>query len=166
MKDKFSFEKINASYTRLQSLARNHYLQVRLEGQYSEDVLTSLEQYAMGGPNSVRAYPISEYLHDSALFTSVEWIINAPGIADKPAFGGRNWGEVLQFSIFADYANGHLNKSNSPDKNVELSGAGISLDFRPNETFFARMDVATPLGSRDASNNHDPQMWLTGGFNF
>ena len=161
------FTKLNANYTRVQSLFTNHYLLMRFEGQYSDDVLTSLEQYAMGGPNSVRAYPVSEYLRDSAFFTSIEWVMNAPGFADQPAFGGRNWGEMLQFSVFIDYANGELN--NAPailDDDVEISGAGLSFDFRPTDNFFVRVDVATPLGSRDASNGRDPQWWFTGGYNF
>ncbi|ARN73243.1 hypothetical protein BST96_03440 [Oceanicoccus sagamiensis] len=121
----------------------------------------------MGGPNSVRAYPISEFIRDKAVFTSAEWVINAPGFADKPAFAGRNWGEILQVSIFVDYAKGELNNPVAlADPDVELSGAGISLDFRLTDTFFARLDVASPIGSRDASNGDDPQYWITSGFNF
>ncbi|WP_159931113.1 ShlB/FhaC/HecB family hemolysin secretion/activation protein [Oceanicoccus sp. KOV_DT_Chl] len=161
------FVKLNLNYTRLQSLAANQSLLVRFETQQTNDVLSSLEQFSMGGPNSVRAYPVSEYIRDSAVFTSIEWIINAPGFANTPAFGGRNWGEILKVSLFADYANGDLNNAPSViEDEIEISGAGISVDLRLADSFFARLDVATPLSSRDASNDDDPQVWLTTGFNF
>ncbi|MGK0499067.1 MAG: hemolysin activation/secretion protein [Oceanicoccus sp.] len=161
------FNKAAASYSRLQSLGNNHSLLIRIAGQVSNDPLSSLEQYAMGGPNSVRAYPVSEYVRDTAFFTSLEWIINAPGFANQPAFAGRNWGEVLQVSLFADYAEGELNKAPQAFKeDIDISGAGISLNFRLPDVFYIRLDVATPLGSRDASNGDDPQYWLTTGFEF
>lgn len=161
------FSKINARYTRLQSITNNHALLLRASGQASDDVLTSLEQFSLGGPNSVRAYPISEYVRDSGIFTSIEWVMNAPGFADKPAFADRNWGDVLQVSIFADYAEGKLNKPNpATDSNIEISGAGVSFDLRISDQFFIRADIATPIGSRDASNGDNPQYWITSGFDF
>jgi hemolysin activation/secretion protein len=162
-----NFTKVAFRLTRLQSVSNNHALLLRLSGQHSDDALTSLEQFSLGGPNSVRAYPVSEYVRDTALFSSIEWVMNAPGFADQAAFAGRNWGEVLKISLFADYAQGELNQSQGiSDKDIAISGAGISFDLRLSGTFFARLDIATPLGKRDASNGDNPQIWASAGYQF
>ena len=119
----------------------------------------------MGGPNSVRAYPVSEYVRDKALFASLEWVINAPGFSDKPAFAGRNWGEVFQVSFFVDYAEGRQNDPRSfENKEENISGAGIGLELNLSEAFFIRFEAAIPLSDQDASNGDNPQYWLSAGF--
>lgn len=159
------FDKVAFSLTRLQSVMPNHAFLLRVEGQYSDDLLSSIEQFSMGGPNSVRAYPVSEYIRDSAVFTSIEWIMNAPGFANKAAFGGRNWGEVLQLSIFLDYADGKKNDPQSfESRNVEISGAGLGVKLVVNESLSLRLEAATPLSSQDASDGDNPQYWLSMGF--
>ena len=111
------FTKLWLSLSRLQSLTpiseklRHHSILIRTEVQWSPDLLVPLEQYAIGGPNNVRAFQPTEALFDRAAFGSIEWIVNAPGIADEPSmFGNRTWGELIQISMFYDYAVG-LNNS-------------------------------------------------------
>ena len=71
---------------------------------------------------------------DSGIFGSVEWSIRAPGFADKPAVGGRTWGDVFRFKIFSDYAFGWLNRGSDIDSSPETSrvsvgGHGIGVEF-------------------------------------
>ena len=168
------FDKISFDITRLQLINSSNTVLIRLKGQHSDDLLSSIEQFAMGGPNSVRAYPVSEYIHDKAIFTSIEWIINAPGFSNKPAFAGRNWGEVFQISFFVDYAKGVNNDPkifNNPlipdeKKKEHISGAGIGLALNLTDTFFIRAEAATPISHQDASNGDNPQYWLSAGFEF
>jgi hemolysin activation/secretion protein len=163
------FTKVWLSMSRLQSLApiseklRHHSLLVRIEAQWSPDLLVPLEQYAIGGPNNVRAFQPTEALFDRAAFGSIEWIINAPGIADLPSqFGNRTWGELIQVSLFYDYAVG-LN--NSPIDNVEkhseiFDGAGFSISFTNPNTFSTKFSFGFPLGDPRPQNGRDPQYWI------
>ncbi len=98
------FFKTFSSYSRLQRLDEGISLLVRTEGQWSPSLLTSLEQFTIGGPASVRAYPVSEALFDSGLFGSLELTVNAPGFSHVPAFGGLTWGQVLRVTFFSDFA--------------------------------------------------------------
>nr|MDQ2694538.1 hypothetical protein [Pseudomonadota bacterium] len=104
------FDKVELSYTRLQSLPdvlfRNQSLLLRFFGQWSDDLLVSLEQLSIGGADSVRAYPRTEFLRDKGFFASLEWIVPAPGFADKTAFRNLRWGQVFQAPLFVDYARG------------------------------------------------------------
>lgn len=165
------FDKVFLSYSRLQALSplteklRHHTLLFRTELQWSPDLLVPLEQYSVGGPTNVRAYQPTEQLYDRAWFASFEWIINAPGIADKPAFGNRTWGEIVQLSFFFDMAAGVLNSPlPTEDGSDNWKGAGLSLSANNPNTFSSKVSIAWPVGSPQPTNNRDPQYWLD--FNF
>jgi hemolysin activation/secretion protein len=160
-----AFDKITGQAQRYQRITQNNALLVRLSGQYSDDILVSLEQFSIGGPDTVRAYPTAEFLADTAGFASLEWIINAPGFASRPAFGGKTWGQILQVSLFADYATGRLNLAlPGEDDSFDLYGWGGSLQLNLPNRYFARIDVATPLSEQEPSNERDPQYFFRFGF--
>ncbi len=164
-----SFAKVTGRLARLQSITANHTILLRLEGQYTDDELSSLEQWSMGGPVSVRAYSVSEFLRDKAVFASAEWIANAPFIGDKPAFANRTWGEVLQLSAFYDYARGKNNDQTPAvdetgkkiDAEETLKGVGASIQLNLPDRLFARLDVARRLGGDKPKNNDNTQYWFT-----
>ena len=154
------FAKFNASYSRLQLLGENQSLLVRLEGQYSNNLLTSLEQYSIGGPSSVRAFNISEKLFDSAFFSSAEWTVNAPGFADVEAFKGLTWGEVLRVSFFSDFAWGYKNDpATGEEANSGLSGYGGAVTFNVPGQFIGRVQLARPLGKKVPSGDDKGSKW-------
>ncbi len=162
------FDKISLQIQRLQRLTQNTSVLLRLDGQYSDDPLVSLEQFSLGGPNSVRAYSVSEVLAERGGVASLELILGAPGIASHPAFGSYTWGQLLQLSLFADYAKGWLNPPllSAQDASVELSGVGGALQFAVPGRVFARLEVATPLSSRPVGNDRDPQFYFRLGASF
>ncbi|SER19808.1 Hemolysin activation/secretion protein [Amphritea atlantica] len=151
---------IELNLSRYQRLSENNALIVKFNAQYSPDSLFSVKQFSMGGFDSVRAYPSGEYLADSGFYTGLELISNAPGFASQPAFNNRTWGEVLQLMLFADYAHGYKNNALlGEESQIDLSGLGVGLRLMPATSFTATLSVATPLGSRKATNNRDPQVY-------
>lgn len=162
------FDKIELRLNRLQTLPfEGQTLLLRLEGQWTPDQLASVEQYALGGPDSVRAYPRSEYLTDSGVFASAEWFFRAPGFADAEAFNGHKWGEVFQVSVFADYAKGWINDALRPGESpIRLAGAGVGLRVEEPNVWLARLQIATPLTVLDASNGNNPQFFLDFSYRF
>ena len=155
------FNKIFASYTRLQTIRKNHSLLIRAEYQWTKDPLTPLEQYSVGGADNLRAFPEAQVLWDRALFTSVEWLINAPGFADKPAFGNRTWGELLQFSVYYDRAEGRVNNPLATDLsgNKVLKGAGVGLRFTMPGLLESKLLFASEIGGDDVRNERHVQVW-------
>ena len=155
------FTKIFASYTRLQTLVPGQNLLFRFEWQWSDDLLIPLEQYAVGGPENVRAVAPSRVLWDRAFFYSFEWLINAPFIADQPAFGNRKWGEVLQFTVFYDYAVGRLNDPLVTEQQGydRFDGIGIGLRFNIPAKIDSRLFWAWEIGGDDTGNDRRPQIW-------
>lgn len=155
------FSKIFASYTRLQAIRKHHLLVLNMEYQWSKDLLLPLEQYSVGGPSNVRAFPNAQILWDRAYFASLEWLIGAPFIADKPAFSNRIWGEILQFSVFYDIATGKLNEPlESEDQGYGLlNGIGLGLRFILPGLIESSISLATEVGGDDVGNDRDPQFW-------
>jgi hemolysin activation/secretion protein len=152
---KFTVAKL--SYTRLQFLTKSQRLYFKFVGQYTRDALIPLEQFAMGGPDSTRAYPIADDLRDRGYYTALEYHVDAPGFGDKVSpFYSRPWRELLEFETFVDYAKGYsagANRIITPDT-ATLSGVGAGLIFRlPRFSHFEfHLDGAVPLSSQKASD--------------
>jgi hemolysin activation/secretion protein len=161
------FTKFRFRLEHLQRLTESNSMLLRLDGQYTSDMLVSLEQYSIGGPRNVRAYTVAEALADIAGSATLEWIINAPGFSDRPGPANRTWGEIFQVSLYADYAYGELNNPRSGEEpTVDYSGYGLGLQFNVPGTFYARFDVASPIGSREAVNDRDPQYYFRMSYTF
>ena len=127
---KGGFRKANLNFSRLQTIVRNFSLLLTTQFQYTDDRLNSLEQLPLGGADSVRAYPISSYLRDVGYFASFEFIVNAPGFADKRAFAGRLWGEIFSVSLFYDVGGGWLRGlSDNGEKHIQGAGAAVKLNL-------------------------------------
>ena len=170
------FTKIGGSFSRLQLLTQNQSLLIKGEFQYAPDILVPLEQYSTGGPENVRAFPEAQFLFDKAYFLSAEYIINAPFIADKPAFANRTWGELLQLSVFYDFAAG---KNNDPTgapqdvtqqrSSVNIRGYGLGLRFSIPGLIESRFIWSRQLGdnsSTPAENGKTEQTWFDFTYSF
>lgn len=166
-----SFLVTKLSYTRMQFLTKSQRLYLKLVGQYTNDALVPLEQFALGGPDSTRAYPIADALRDRGYYTSLEYHVDAPGFGDKVSpFYGRPWRELLEFQVFVDYAKGFsagANREITPDT-ATLSGVGAGLIFRlPRfHNFEFHLNGAVPLSSQDASDKKGYHIYSRFSFTF
>jgi hemolysin activation/secretion protein len=161
------FSKIFASAMRLQTLPYNFNLLARTEFQWSDDLLVPLEQYAVGGPDHVRAYPQTQQLLDRALFGSIELSHPIPFITGKQAFANRTWGELVSLAVFYDHAIGRLNKpiSTDPQRHANFKGAGFQAQLIWQGILESRFIVAWPMGGKyPPENERNPQLW--GDFTF
>ncbi len=166
-----SFLVAKLSYTRLQFLTKSQRLNFKFISQYTRDALVPLEQFAMGGPDSVRSYPIADALRDRGFYTALEYHVDAPGFGDKVSpFYGRPWRELLEFEVFYDYARGYsagANRMTTPDS-AELSGAGAGFIFRlPRfKQFELHFDAAKTTSSQNASNGKGFHIYTRFSFTF
>lgn len=166
-----SFLIAKVSYTRLQFLTKSQRINFKFVGQYSNDALIPLEQFSMGGPDSVRAYPIADALRDRGFYTALEYHVDAPGFGDVVSpFYARPWRELLEFEVFVDYARGYsagANRQLAP-ATAELSGAGAGLIFRlPRFKHFEfHLDGAKALSSQNASDGKGFHIYSRFSFTF
>ena len=163
------FSTLRLSFVRMQYLTRSQRLYLKLNGQYSDDVLVPMEQFALGGPDSVRAYPISDALGDRGYHVALEYQVDAPGFGDKASpFGGRPWSEVLQLELFVDHGRVSSAAGSLGGASRTFDGAGAGLHFQlpgVNGLDF-RLAAAVPVGSEDASDGDDLRIWAKFGMTF
>ncbi|HTV85788.1 MAG TPA: ShlB/FhaC/HecB family hemolysin secretion/activation protein [Dyella sp.] len=165
----FTIEKL--SYTRLQFLTQAQRLYFKFNGQYTSNALAPLEQFVIGGPDSVRAYPIADGLTDRGYYTSVEYHVDAPGFGNVISpFYGRPWRELLELETFLDYARGFAAgadlHNNTPPVSFSGYGAGFIFRLPQFEHMEFHLDGSIPLGGEQASDRHGYHVYGRLGFTF
>ena len=119
------FGKYTARYQRLQRISDANSVMLRLYGQWTNDLLTSIEQMTLGGPYSVRAYPTAEFLVDRGGFGSLEYTLNATSLFETIP---DSWD--LNLSVFFDYGwVKTLEPLTSEIGTVHLGGAGVGVHY-------------------------------------
>jgi hemolysin activation/secretion protein len=68
-----SYNKVNYSLSRQQTLNADHSLLLSLQGQHATQLLDSSEKFYLGGAGSVRAYPTSELSGERGQLLTAEW---------------------------------------------------------------------------------------------
>ena len=167
------FEKVTLSYQRLQLLAKGQSLMFGTEAQWSNDVLSNQELYSIGGPENVRGFPDAQGLFDRAFFFKLAYILNAPfGLASRPAFMNRTWGEVLQFSVFYDFAtatkNDPLTNTDVTEQNrwINYKSIGLGLRFNIPGSINSRLMYANKIGVDQPNDNRYGRLWADFTYSF
>jgi len=120
---------------------------LRLQGQWTSDKLLSLEQFSVGGAETVRGYRENELLFDRGLQGTAE--LRLPVLLN-----GR--GEsVIQLAPFFDFGGGSLVGESAPHPET-ISSAGIGLLLTPNKHVNAQLYWGHPFANLNNGNN-DPQ---------
>ena len=124
-------------------LAPDTLLLVRGDLQFSDSALVPLEQFSLGGQDTVRGYRQDLLLADNGALFSTE--IRVP-ILRVPQVKG-----ILQVVPFLDVGTGWNNGSTDPNPNT-LVGVGLGLLWRQSDYLTARLDWGFPLVSVDSRN--------------
>lgn len=149
------FDKFNLDVARLQLLPGGFTLYGRFNGQLAGENLDSSEDFGLGGPNGVRAYPVGEGYGDEGWLTQLEL---------RYAMGA--------FSPFVFHDSGRVRLAHSPwqagdnHRSVSGAGAGLRLDHGP---WLAEATVAwrTAGGEPESdSRNRVPTSWLSAQYRF
>lgn len=119
----FSSLLLQLQYARL--LSHGVQLSVRADAQFSSDGLLPLEQFAIGGANTIRGYRENELVRDEGYSASIQ--IASP-LFDELDFSGR-YGKLDAY-LFSDYGEGKF-KADVQDSDRTLWSAGIGLIWEP-----------------------------------
>jgi hemolysin activation/secretion protein len=113
----------------------------RLDTQLTPDGLLSIEQFSLGGVDSVRGYPQNLTLTDNGLFASFE--VRLPIAADP---------DTLQLIPFLDAGTGWNNRLPNPSPST-LVGIGMGLNWLIFKGLNLRLDYGIPLISYNKQGN-------------
>lgn len=155
------FTKLNAYASRLQFLGNGFSLLLAVQGQASQQHLTSAEQLGLGGDFFLRAFDPSEVTGDYGLAGKVELRWNF-------AWGQGDGGVSATLYAYADA--GKVSKravaGGSPSE-ASLAAAGLGLRFSTASRVRGYVELAKPL-HRDviSQGNQDPRVFAGLGIDF
>jgi hemolysin activation/secretion protein len=133
----------------LQQLPADLRLAARASGQLANSPLISNEQFAAGGPQSVRGYYQTQQLGDDGINLSVEF--------QSPPFNDEDWFiKNLRGHVFMDYAYLWIQQpSEQTPSFYHLAGTGAGLRMQLFKNWIGELDWAYPLyqqGTVDVGN--------------
>ena len=123
----------------------NSYSRVifRLSGQRTNDPLLSLEQFVIGGVNTVRGYRENQLVRDMGVVSSLE--------LRSPIYQNKRGERILQLAPFIDFGGG-WNHDDSPTPHT-IASIGIGVLFNPNR--YCRLQCYWGYAFRDFDTPED-----------
>ena len=126
-------------------LGQNNLLVVRSDLQFATSSLVALEQFSVGGIQSVRGYRQDALLTDNGFFSSAEMRF--------PVYQSASRQNSLSLAPFLDLGVGwNDNSENDPEENF-LFGLGLGLQWQMADKLNARLDYGIPLTDVDDNDN-------------
>ncbi len=118
-------------------IGQNSLVVLRSDLQLATTNLVPLEQFSVGGLQSVRGYRQDALLTDNGFFTSAE--------VRLPIYQARSVEGLLSVVPFLDFGVGwNDNSDDNPEENV-LVGLGLGLQWQMGDRLNARIDYGIPL---------------------
>jgi hemolysin activation/secretion protein len=131
----------NANFARLQGLTMKDALYVGVGGQWASHNLDASQKVSIGGPYTVRAYEVGAVSGDNVYSGTIELR------HELESSGSNRW----QAIAFIDSAHVVINKNVwagvTGTNNVNLSGAGLGINWTGAQQWSGKLHVATPIGS-------------------
>lgn len=163
-----NYSRFNVDLSRLQRLTGQYTLLGRLSAQWTDDNLDSSEEFILGGPTGVRAYPVGEAQGDQGWQASLDLRYDWP---EHTPLGS------LRLSAFVDVGYIRLHNdassvtiSSATGKNTyRLAGAGLGMTLSEPGSHSIRFAWAHTIGDNDgrstsgnyADGEADPnRVWL------
>ena len=133
---------------------RGTQLILRADAQWTDDQLLSLEQFAIGGINTVRGYRENQLVRDTGVIGSVELRV--------PVWLSGSGKPVVQLAGFYDVGTGWDVGQRTPDPRM-LHSAGVGLIITPNDRINAEIYWAHQFTDIEVTGDKDLQDY---GLNF
>jgi len=155
------FVKNTFNLLRLQKLPFSSVLLWKNQVQLSPYILTSSEEFQIGGDANVRGYPAAEAVGDSGYAMTWEWLCPLYFLSKniKVPYSKAKLYDAVRFALFYDWANAHLRRplstaTSTEEKNKTLRSFGCGLRFNLPEDLSFKVDFAWPLDSLPSDGHH------------
>ncbi|MEM8828732.1 MAG: ShlB/FhaC/HecB family hemolysin secretion/activation protein [Cyanobacteria bacterium P01_G01_bin.19] len=127
------------------SSSSNINLLLRSDIQLSTSDLVPLEQFSLGGAESVRGYRQDALLSDNGIFASAELRI--------PFYSWQNAQSNISVIPFVDFGTSWDNSDDSDQEDDTAASLGVALQLDLNDTLRARIDYGIPLIEIEDNDN-------------
>ncbi len=124
----------------VQALSQETILIARIATQLTSNSLLPIEQFSIGGVDTVRGYRQNQNVADNGVIGSVE--VRFPIYREPQGTG------IILFAPFFDIGTVWNNRSSNPNPNpATLASVGVGLRLQADPTFSIRLDYGIPLTS-------------------
>ncbi|MEI8176359.1 MAG: POTRA domain-containing protein [Candidatus Omnitrophota bacterium] len=150
------FFKSVTNAARIQTLPASASIMIRGSGQITNNNLVSTEQFNLGGPATVRGYPISELNGDQGIAGTAEVYIPPYFIPTKPTIPGTDLKYFNATKIVAFFDWGRVWRNNAQvgeAKTEEIYSAGPGLRFDIPNRFSFSFDYGFALGQKPSDGS-------------
>ncbi len=133
------------------------YLILRANGQWTNDTLTSVEEFRAGGAYSVRGYPESDVVGDYGYNFSAELNTPVPFLPkdwDIP-YAKKKVGDTVRLVAFVDGAQTFFREraATTTVKDSFLLGAGLGIRVNLDTNASLQLDFGWPIGDDSSEKN-------------
>ncbi len=165
-----SFSKYTYSLTRLTQLPWRTRAVWDVQGQLSPDHLLPQEQMFLGGANSIRGYPESDYGADQAIQSRLDYLLPPYGMPEmwKLPFDNIRLKDQVNLIAFFDtgYGRAHEPAAGFERRSDFLMGVGGGFEIRFRKYTSARLQWGVPLGDKPITEGGRSQLHFTFNVNY
>jgi hemolysin activation/secretion protein len=148
------FYKFNVDAGRYQKFIWNTFILLKGSAQMSASNLPIAEQMSIGGADSVRGYPESDFLGDYGFTGTAELRMPPPFISNwKDPITRRRVKEYAQILGFLDFGEVWIKHMEPGETKMNyIVGAGFGVRINVQEGLDFRMDIGFPVGGKEPSD--------------
>ncbi len=161
-KPNYAYIRSDLKYTK--KLPYDWAVQARLSGQLASGPLIGVEQFTLGGVDSVRGYLESSELGDNGIFTSVE--LRTPPF--KKFIKNKSYADYIKdFYAFSFIDAGYsrlYDPLDSQDKSSNISSVGLGLKLKTTKGIFTNLDYAYALKDSGEVKSGDDRLHFRVGY--
>lgn len=146
-----------AGVARIQRLPESMYFVLRANGQWTNDTLTSVEEFRAGGAYSVRGYPESDAVGDYGYNFSAELNTPIPFLPKdwEIPYAKKKTVDALRLVGFVDGAQTFFREriSETTVKDSLLLGTGLGVRVNLDTNISLQLDFGWPIGDDSSEKN-------------
>ncbi|MES2320372.1 MAG: ShlB/FhaC/HecB family hemolysin secretion/activation protein [Pseudomonadota bacterium] len=156
-----TYTKVSLTARRVHQIGERLQAVMSLAAQGASKNLPGAEKFAIGGPTSVRAFPLGEVIGDQGYSLTMEM---------QYTFGGMQMGACsVAGTGFYDFGRAKMNHNNPPvffgyDTRA-ISGVGVGLNVDCPRGLTVRFSVAAPTSGKQPGSD-SARAWLMAGYGF
>lgn len=170
-----SFQRYNLNFSRLQAITNSMHLVLNATAQLASKNLDSSQQFYLGGPTGVRAYPVGQGAGSQGALLQLELhqqVLDQSPIGAISAYGFYDLGGVQLFkNTWNNWNQPNPRTGQSLGQNTTLQGAGLGLKATINDRSYLNLTWAHTIGTSQSVSvygmnangmNQDNTFWFQG----
>jgi len=146
-----SFQRYNFNFSRLQAITSGMHFVVNATGQLASKNLDSSQQFYLGGPSGVRAYPVGQGAGSQGAMVQLELhqqVLSSSPVGAISAFGFYDLGGVQLFkNTWNNWNQPNPRTGQSLSQNTTLQGAGLGVKATINNRSYVNLTWAHTIGT-------------------